>query len=79
MTARQAIESLQKAFPGDALDAELGGMYERNGERVYEPIVAFGWAPVGDSYVIAAICQSEIIRVIHRDGKPPEIGVTNKA
>jgi len=79
MTARQAIESLQKSFPGEAQDAELLAMYEMNGQRVAEPIIAFGMIPQGDTFMIAAITQSEVARVIQRDGKPPEIGKISEA
>jgi hypothetical protein len=79
MTARQAIEMLQKSFPGEALDAEFLAIYELNGQRASEPIIAFGMIPQGDSYMIAAITQSEVARVMIRDGKPMEIGKISPA
>lgn len=79
MTANQAIASLQKSFPGDAGDAELLVLYEKNGQRAAEPIIAFGMIPLGDDYMIAAIAQSEVARVMERDGKPPEIGKISEA
>lgn len=79
MTLQEALGTLTERFPPDAHTAELGVIHAENGKRVYDPICGVGIVPQGDTFMIALICQSEIVRICEQTGKPPELWKTLEA